>query len=39
VLVVGLSGSLPTQDLAATGAATAATARAISLALGAPLQD
>jgi len=39
VLVVGLSGSLPAQGLAATGAATAATARAISLALGAPLQD
>jgi DNA-binding IclR family transcriptional regulator len=39
VLVVGLTGSLPMQDLAATGAATAATARAISSALGALPRD
>jgi IclR family transcriptional regulator, KDG regulon repressor len=39
VLVVGLSGSLPAHDLAPTGAATAVTARAISLALGASVQD
>jgi len=39
VLVVCLTGSLPAQDVGATGAATAASARAISLALGAPLED
>jgi DNA-binding IclR family transcriptional regulator len=39
VLVVGLTGSLPVDDLAATGEATAATARAISTALGAPPSD
>jgi len=39
VLVVGLTGSLPFEDLAATGEATAATARTISQALGAPPRD
>lgn len=39
VLVVGLTASLPVQDLPATGEATAATARAISIALGAPPSD
>ena len=39
LLVVGLSGSLALEDLAATGATTAATARAISSALGAPPGD
>ena len=37
VLVVGLTGSLPLEDLTRTGEATAETARAISLALGARL--
>jgi IclR family transcriptional regulator, KDG regulon repressor len=39
VLVVGLAGSLPAEGLEAMGEATAATARAISQALGAPPQD
>jgi DNA-binding IclR family transcriptional regulator len=39
LLVVGLAGSLAVEDLAGTGAATAATAKAISAALGAPPQD
>ena len=39
LLVVGLTGSLAVEDLVATGTATAATAQAISAALGAPPQD
>jgi DNA-binding IclR family transcriptional regulator len=39
VLVVGLTASLPLQDLAGTGEATAETARAISAALGAAPSD
>jgi DNA-binding IclR family transcriptional regulator len=39
VLVVGLTGSLPLEDLARTGEATARAAHAISLALGAAARD
>jgi DNA-binding IclR family transcriptional regulator len=39
VLVVGLTGSLPVEDLSRTGEATARAAQAISQALGAPARD